>query len=95
MHDRQSVLEVANVLSGISEIVAVKFGERSGGNFFNCLDNFKYSFTFVGDGFSLWLSIFEIRIYPQIKRGSVIFFNRSGMSDTRFLDKLDVYLLDN
>jgi len=31
----------------------------------------------------------EIRIYPEINRGSVIFFNRTGMSDERYLDKLD------
>jgi CubicO group peptidase (beta-lactamase class C family) len=31
----------------------------------------------------------EIRIYPEINRGSVVFFNRSGMSDERYLDKLD------
>jgi hypothetical protein len=31
----------------------------------------------------------EVRIYPGIRRGSVIFFNRSGMSDERFLDQVD------
>ncbi len=31
----------------------------------------------------------EIRIYPDIKMGSVIFFNRTGMSDEKYLDKLD------
>lgn len=31
----------------------------------------------------------EIRIYPGIKMGSVIFFNRTGMRDERFLDKVD------
>lgn len=31
----------------------------------------------------------EIRIYPEIKMGSVIFFNRTGMSDERYLDKVD------
>lgn len=35
----------------------------------------------------------EIRIYPQLKLGSVIFFNRSGMSDERFLDKADGQIL--
>jgi len=37
----------------------------------------------------------EIRIYPDIKRGSVIFFNRSGMSDERYLDKLDKFQIEN
>jgi hypothetical protein len=32
----------------------------------------------------------EIRIYPDKELGSVIFFNRTGMSDERFLDKADV-----
>ncbi len=31
----------------------------------------------------------ELRIYPDSGVGSVIFFNRSGMSDERFLDKVD------
>ncbi len=37
----------------------------------------------------------EIRIYPEIKTGSVIFFNRTGMSDERFLDKIDKFYLTN
>lgn len=32
----------------------------------------------------------EIRIYPDEGLGSVIFFNRTGMKDERYLDKLDV-----
>jgi CubicO group peptidase (beta-lactamase class C family) len=35
----------------------------------------------------------EIRFYPQIKKGSVIFFNRSGMRDERFLDNVDKYFV--
>ena len=35
----------------------------------------------------------EIRIYPDLNKGSVIFFNRSGMSDERYLDKLDIELI--
>lgn len=35
----------------------------------------------------------EVRIYPALKRGSVILFNRSGMSDERFLDEVDRHLL--
>lgn len=31
----------------------------------------------------------EIRIYPDEDLGSVIFFNRTGMNDERYLDKLD------
>lgn len=31
----------------------------------------------------------EIRIYPEIKIGSIIFFNRTGISDERYLDKVD------
>jgi CubicO group peptidase (beta-lactamase class C family) len=36
----------------------------------------------------------EIRIYPDLKMGSVIFFNRTGMKDERFLNKLDKYFLN-
>lgn len=31
----------------------------------------------------------EMRIYPDLKKGSVLFFNRTGFSDERFLNKLD------
>jgi len=37
----------------------------------------------------------EIRIYPDKGIGSVIFFNRSGMSDERFLDKVDYVYFDS
>ncbi len=36
----------------------------------------------------------EIRIYPKKEIGSVIMFNRTGMSDERFLDKLDKYYIN-
>ncbi len=32
----------------------------------------------------------EVRIYPQLDTGSVIMFNRTGMRDERFLDKVDI-----
>jgi hypothetical protein len=35
----------------------------------------------------------EIRLYPEVQRGSVILFNRSGLSDERFLDRVDLPLL--
>jgi D-alanyl-D-alanine carboxypeptidase len=35
----------------------------------------------------------EIRLYPDKGIGSVIFFNRTGMDDERFLDKLDPFYL--
>jgi D-alanyl-D-alanine carboxypeptidase len=35
----------------------------------------------------------EVRIYPGLHRGSAIFFNRSGMSDERFLDRVDRHLI--
>jgi CubicO group peptidase (beta-lactamase class C family) len=37
----------------------------------------------------------EIRIYPDLGIGSVVFFNRTGMSDQRFLSKIDKIYLDN
>ncbi|MFV8328239.1 serine hydrolase domain-containing protein [Flavobacterium sp. ZS1P14] len=35
----------------------------------------------------------EIRIYPDLEIGSVIIFNRTGMTDERFLDKVDKYII--
>ncbi len=35
----------------------------------------------------------EIRIYPHKRMGSVIMFNRTGISDERFLDKVDQYFI--
>ncbi|HEY9114502.1 MAG TPA: serine hydrolase domain-containing protein [Bacteroidales bacterium] len=37
----------------------------------------------------------EIRIYPDKGIGSVVMFNRTGMTDERFLDKLDKYIIDD
>jgi len=36
----------------------------------------------------------EIRIYPEKGIGSVIMFNRTGISDERFLDKTDKFIVD-
>lgn len=33
----------------------------------------------------------EIRLYPELGIGSIIMFNRTGMSDERYLDKLDKF----
>lgn len=35
----------------------------------------------------------EIRMYPKLNRASVIMFNRTGLSDERFLDRIDTFLL--
>ncbi|HEX5625453.1 MAG TPA: serine hydrolase domain-containing protein [Saprospiraceae bacterium] len=35
----------------------------------------------------------EIRIYPALGLGSVVMFNRTGMSDQRFLDQVDRYFI--
>jgi len=35
----------------------------------------------------------EVRLYPELQRGSVVFFNRTGMSDERFLDRVDRHLI--
>lgn len=37
----------------------------------------------------------EIRLYPELGLGSVIFLNRSGMTDERILDKVDKYYFEN
>jgi D-alanyl-D-alanine carboxypeptidase len=35
----------------------------------------------------------ELRLYPDLQRASIIVFNRSGMSDARFLDRVDRHLI--
>lgn len=55
------------------------------------LDGNKY-FAHAGGGGGYYC---EIRLYPEIKKGSVVFFNRTGMSDERFLDSTDKYLINN
>ncbi len=47
-------------------------------------------YTHAGGGFYYC----EIRLYPELNKGSVIMFNRTGMNDKRFLDKIDKYFLD-
>ncbi len=37
----------------------------------------------------------ELRIYPEQGIGSVAFFNRTGMSNEKFLDKIDKYYFEN
>jgi hypothetical protein len=37
----------------------------------------------------------EIRGYPDLGIGSVVFFNRTGMTDQRFLSKIDKISLDS
>ena len=47
-------------------------------------------FAHAGGGFYYC----EIRLYPDLGTGSVIMFNRSGMTDARFLNKVDKYLIN-
>lgn len=62
-----------------------------------CLSWFKgelngHSFyTHAGGGAFFYC---EIRIYPELGKGSVIMFNRTGMKDERFLNNIDKYLID-
>lgn len=53
------------------------------------LNSFRY-FTHAGGGGGYYT---EIRIYPELKMGSVLILNRSGISDKRFLDKLDKHYI--
>lgn len=55
------------------------------------LKGMKY-FAHAGGGGGYYC---EIRIYPDLGIGSTIFFNRTGMSDQRFLDKIDRLYLEN
>jgi D-alanyl-D-alanine carboxypeptidase len=50
--------------------------------------NGKQYFAHAGGGGGYYC---EIRIYPDLGIGSVIMFNRTGLSDERYLDKLDKY----
>jgi D-alanyl-D-alanine carboxypeptidase len=35
----------------------------------------------------------ELRLYPEINKGSVVMFNRTGMSNEKFLDKVDKFFI--
>lgn len=37
----------------------------------------------------------EVRLYPDLKIGSVIFLNRTGMTDERLLDKVDKFFIEH
>ena len=54
------------------------------------LNGLEY-FTHAGGGGGYYS---EIRVYPGINLGSLIMFNRTGMTDERFLDKVDKYFLE-
>ena len=53
--------------------------------------NEKTYFTHAGGGGGYYC---EIRIYPEAGLGSVIMFNRTGMRDERYLDKVDKYVVN-
>jgi D-alanyl-D-alanine carboxypeptidase len=53
------------------------------------LHGIKY-FAHAGGGGGYYC---EIRMYPEKGIGSVLMFNRTGMTDERFLDRLDRYFL--
>jgi len=57
--------------------------------FTGTLHHTKY-FAHAGGGGGYYC---EIRIYPDINKGSVLFFNRTGMTDERFLDQLDIFYI--
>jgi CubicO group peptidase (beta-lactamase class C family) len=52
--------------------------------------NGKKYFTHAGGGGGYYS---EVRIYPLLNMGSVVFFNRTGMKDERFLDNVDKYYI--
>ncbi|MDV3307863.1 MAG: beta-lactamase family protein [Cyclobacteriaceae bacterium] len=57
--------------------------------FTGTLENSRY-FAHAGGGGGYYA---ELRLYPDRRLGSVILFNRSGMRDERFLDRVDRFLL--
>lgn len=95
----QELLRTSNILIS-NEYKQVLFQENKtnqGKNTGMCLSwftgelNGKKYFTHAGGGGGYYC---EIRIYPEIKMGSVIFFNRTGMTDERYLDKLDKFYIN-
>jgi hypothetical protein len=54
--------------------------------------NGELYFTHAGGGGGYYC---EIRIYSRLNRASIIMFNRTGIRDERFLDKIDKFLLKN
>jgi CubicO group peptidase (beta-lactamase class C family) len=54
--------------------------------------NGVHFYTHAGGGGGFYV---EMRIYPEIGIGSLIVFNRSGMKDERFLDKVDKFFIQN
>lgn len=58
--------------------------------FTGALDGHRY-YAHAGGGGGYYL---ELRIYPELRRGSVVAFNRTGMRDERFLNRLDQYVLN-
>lgn len=53
------------------------------------LNSFRY-FAHSGGGGGYYC---ELRIYPELKMGSVLMMNRSGMTDQRYLNKLDQHYI--
>ncbi len=53
------------------------------------LDGKKY-FAHPGGGGGYYC---ELRLYPEIDKGSVIMFNRTGMSNEKFLDQVDKFFV--
>jgi D-alanyl-D-alanine carboxypeptidase len=57
--------------------------------FTGLLNGVRY-YTHAGGGGGYYV---ELRVYPEAGIGSVIMFNRSGISDERFLDKTDRFFI--
>lgn len=53
------------------------------------LENYEY-YTHAGGGGGYYC---ELRLYPGLKLGSFIIFNRTGFRDERYLDKVDLPIL--
>ena len=50
----------------------------------------KKYFTHPGGGGGYYC---ELRLYPEINRGSVVMFNRTGISNEKFLDRVDKFFI--
>ncbi len=51
--------------------------------------NAQTYFTYAGSGGGYYE---EMRLYPDVGKGSVLFFNRTGLTDERVLARVDRYV---
>jgi D-alanyl-D-alanine carboxypeptidase len=100
------VTYVQKLLKPDSQLISAKYKDflfeenilKNGKGTNMCLSWFKAElngqtyYTHAGGGAGFYC---EIRIYPKLGKGSVVMFNRTGMSDARFLDDIDKFFMQD